>query len=59
MEDIMKFTIELDDDLVIRYAEFLGVDKEDYLSEEFNKNEYILNRFKEDIEFVIDMGLNP
>lgn len=27
----MKFTIELDDDLVIRYAEFLGVDKEDYL----------------------------
>ena len=28
----MKFTIELDDDLVIRYAEFLGVDKEDYLS---------------------------
>lgn len=55
----MKFTIELDDDLVIKYAEFLGVDKEDYLSEEFNKNEYILNRFKEDIEFVIDMGLNP
>lgn len=55
----MKFEIELDTELVRKYAEFLGVDKERYMSKDFNKDEYILNRFKEDIEFVIDAGLNP
>lgn len=55
----MKFTIELDDDSVREYAKFLGVDKEEYMSEDFNKNEYILYRLKEDIESVIDMALYP
>ena len=55
----MKFEIELDDELVITYAKFLGVSEERCTSTDFNKDEYMLNRFKEDIEFVIDMGLNP
>lgn len=55
----MKFEIELNNSLVYKYAEFLGIEKEKYMSNDFNKDEYILNRFKEDIELVIDMGLNP
>lgn len=55
----MKFLIELDDELVIKYAEFLGVNKEEYMSEDFNTDEYFSNRLKEDIEYVIDMALNP
>lgn len=55
----MEFVIELDDELVRKYADFLGVTKEEYMSKDFNKDEYILNRFKEDIENVIDMALNP
>lgn len=55
----MKFLIELDDELVMKYADFLGVDKEEYESEDFNKDEYFLNRLKEDLECIIDMALNP
>ena len=54
----MKFEIELDDKLIIKYAKFLGVSEEEYLSEDFNKNEYILYRLTEDIKFVIDIALN-
>ena len=39
--------------------ESLGVSKEEYLSKDFNKDEYILYRLTEDIKFVIDIALNP
>lgn len=57
--EFVKFLIELDNELVMKYADFLGVEKEEYESEDFYKDEYFLNRLKEDLECIIDMALNP
>ena len=54
----MKFTIELDEKLARKYAEFLGMKEEEYLAEDFNQNEYILKTFKDDIEHIVECALN-
>ena len=53
----MQITLELDYELMRKYADFLGIDK---LSKESLSNDsYFKNRLVEDIEFVVDNALHP
>lgn len=54
-----KYEVELNIEMVRKYADFLGYEKEEYMSDDFNKNKDILYRFQEDIESVIMQGLYP
>lgn len=55
----MQITLELDYELMKKYADFLGMDEDELDKETLKESCYFKDRLVADIEFVVDNALNP
>ena len=55
----MQITLELDYELMKKYADFLGMNEDELDKETLKESCYFKDRLVADIEFVVDNALNP